>query len=220
MDQLTKESIWTRLSAIDISDQLTEKEVLEDGTSLSILPWMNAHALMMESFPEYTWEFTEDPEGREVHYFNDGTAEVRCRMTIGPHTQITSLFVRDFSGPIRNPNSGQINTTKQRCRVKAMAEFGLGHQLWIKSKAQEEVAAEAVQEELLPDEQIVVEEATRDRVERLWREDTWEKIQQSRNKSAAQKIFDRFNRKLTQLGLEDYNQNRWAEICDKKGWKV
>ena len=91
-----------------------------------------------------------------------------------------------------------------------MAEFGLGHQLWIKSKAQEEVAVEAVQEELLPDEQIDAEEATKERIDRLWREDTWEKIQQSRNKSAAQKIFDRFNRKLTQLGLEDYNQNRWA----------
>ena len=54
MDQLTKQSIWTALSAIDISDQLTEREILEDGTSLTILPWMNAHALMMGEFPEYT----------------------------------------------------------------------------------------------------------------------------------------------------------------------
>ena len=49
MDQLTKQSIWTALSAIDISDQLTVPEIL-DGTSLTILPWMNAHALMMANF--------------------------------------------------------------------------------------------------------------------------------------------------------------------------
>ena len=92
-----QKSIWTRFLNRYFRPA-HRAEILEDGTSLTILPWMNAHALMMGKFPEYTWEFTEDPEGREVHYFNDGTAEVRCRMTIGP-THRSLLFVRDLTAP-------------------------------------------------------------------------------------------------------------------------
>ena len=69
-----------------------------------------------------------------------------------------------------------------------MAEFGLGHKLWIKSKAQEEVAAEAVQEELLPDEQIEVEETVKERVDHLWRDDTWEKIQSPQQERRSENL--------------------------------
>ena len=220
MDKVTKAHIWETLAAIDITQHTTETEITDQGKRFPAVSWMNAHVLMMKHFPEYTWEFTEDPEGREVHYFNDGTCEVRCRMTVEGHTQITSLFVRNTTGPVRNPNSSDINTAKQRCRVKAMAEFGLGHELWLKTPEVEQVVEEVTDESYQPvPEPEPVENKDRQAIDRVWLK-AREEIEKARTKTAGQKIFDRFVKALASRGLEDYKQDRWLEICEKKGWKA
>lgn len=219
MDKTTKAHIWATLSDVNITPHCTESETI-NGSTFPAVSWMNAHALMMGIFPEYTWEFTEDPEGREVHYFNDGTCEVRCRMTIEGHTQITSNMVRDGGEVVRNPNSFQINTAKQRCRVKAMAEFGLGHELWLKNTTPEPV------EEVTDESYEPVAEPAQDQdpqqktvIDRLW-VGSLEEIQKARTKTAGQKMFDRYVKALKTRGLEDYRIDRWEEVCEKKGWKV
>lgn len=223
MDKTSKAHIWATLSAVNIKPHCTESETIS-GEKFPAVSWMNAHVLMMENFPEYTWEFTEDPESREVHYFNDGTCEVRCRMTILGHTQITSYMVRDGGDVVRNPNSFQINTAKQRCRVKAMAEFGLGHQLWLKKPTVEEpeVVEEVTDqsyEDVLPTDDTEADSKVRNSIDRLWIT-SLEEIQKARTKTAGQKMFDRYVKALKSRGLEDYRLDRWEEVCSKKGWSA
>ena len=205
MESLTKAHIWNTRSSIDVAPLCTETEHLSD-TGLKYLPWMQAHELMMGVFPEYTWEFSEDQSGREVHYFDDGSAEVRCRMTIGTHTVITYLPVHRSGIAIKHPNAMDINTAKQRARVKALGEFGLGYTMWLTKTdpvfAVPEVATEVSQAQM---------------VEELW---LTTKILDASNKSAGQKIFNRFTKGLDNRGWEDQNTTRWEEVCQAKGWRA
>ena len=89
---------------------------------------------MMSAFPEYTYKFLQDSQGRELHYLDDGSAEVRLTMTVEGHEKTVSLPIHRNTQSIKNPSSWDLNTAKQRLRVRAMGEFGLAHQLWIKDQ--------------------------------------------------------------------------------------
>jgi hypothetical protein len=98
---------------------------------ITYVKWMAAHAIMMKHFPQYTWEFLQDEHGKHTHFFPDKTCEVRCRVAIGDISHVTTLPVYGKSNTAQpNPNAHQVNTAKQRCRVKALAEFGLFHHMW------------------------------------------------------------------------------------------
>lgn len=120
----TKKEIWNTLFSIDVSPLVKWRD------NQVYLPWVQMHVLMMEHFPEYSWSFSEDQQMREAHYYEGGSCEVRCTMTIGEHTIITSLPVGEPSHPLLHPHARVIADAKQRCRVKAAAEFGLGFALW------------------------------------------------------------------------------------------
>lgn len=207
MDTLTKAQIWATLSEIDVTPYCTESEVYGDLV-IKYVPWMRAHEIMMAHYPEYTWDFTEDPQGRECHYFDDGSAEVRCRMTIGEHTNITYLPIHRGGKPITSPSATDINTAKQRCRVKAMAEFGLGYQMWLG----ELVKAEPVAEPATPPEDDEPNEA--ELVTALWKKT---KIEDSKTFSDAQKLHRRYLKGLQNRGWTD-NSGRWEALIEKHGW--
>jgi hypothetical protein len=46
------------------------------------------------------------------------------------------------------------------------------------------------------------------------------KILDAGNKSAGQKIFNRFTKWLSNRGWEDHNTTRWEEVCQAKGWRA
>jgi len=149
MEQLsTAQHVWETLSKIPSKDVAKEK-----FNNVTYVKWMAAHVTMKQHFPEYTWEFERDEKDRPVHYYPDGTCEVRCRMTVGGMTQLTTLPVYDHMGkPKSNPNSHEVNTAKQRCRVKAMAEFGLFQDMWSEMDLSDsEVSGEPIQEEAEPE---------------------------------------------------------------------
>ena len=124
--EVTRAQIWATLSQVSDSGIATEK-----FGAITYVRWMAAHATMMSHFPEYTWEFLLDDTGRSAHFFPDGTAEVRCRIAIGDHSHVTTLPVYQKTGKAQvNADSTQVNTAKQRCRVKAMAAFGLFQHMW------------------------------------------------------------------------------------------
>lgn len=126
MDQVTPAQIWATLSKISSDSVSTEK-----FGGITYVKWMAAHAIMMKHFPEYTWEFLQDEHGKHTHFFPDKTCEVRCRVAIGDISHVTTLPVYGKSNTAQpNPNAHQVNTAKQRCRVKALAEFGLFHHMW------------------------------------------------------------------------------------------
>tara|TARA_B100000768_G_scaffold116364_1_gene107694 strand:- start:521 stop:1165 length:645 start_codon:yes stop_codon:yes gene_type:complete len=212
MEQLlTRSQIWKTLSQIDVTEFCTETEISDDVT-IRYLPLMKAHEIMMDAFPEYSWEFSEDPQGREVHYFDDGSAEVRCRMTIGTHTNITYLPVHYLGDAVMAPNSMQIHVAKQRARVKALGEFGLGYKMWMVPPAprmHEDVVAETVKEVEVAD--IVSQ------VEALW---LTTKITEANNKSAGMKIYRRYLSGLENRGWDDHDEHRWENLCKAKSWSA
>ena len=215
MDTLTRAHIWATLSDIDVAPFCTETEVLGDQV-LTYLPWMKAHEIMMGTFPEYHWEFTEDPEGRECHYFNDGSAEVRCRMTIGGQTNITYLPVHRSGKAIDSPSATDINTAKQRCRVKAMGEFGLGYTMWLSSQIKEiEDQSVSKPEQSTPSETNDADSELQKVIE-IW---DFLKFGEAKTLSEATKLNDKFKRGLTNRGLTDTTGN-WEKLCKDKGWRA
>ena len=209
MELLTRAQIWAALSDIDVTPFCTETEIVGDQV-LTYLAWMKAHEIMMSTFPEYHWEFTEDPQGRECHYFDDGSAEVRCRMTIGGQTNITYLPVHRSGKAIDSPSATDINTAKQRCRVKAMGEFGLGYTMWLSSQIKEQSASQA-EPEAEPEA-----ESDMNKVAAIW---AHLKFDECKTLSEAKKLHDKFKRGLTNRGLTDTTGN-WETLCEAKGWRA
>lgn len=210
MEQVTRAQIWAKLSEVPVKDFCTEAEEIEEGKVLSYLPWMKAHEIMMDNYPEYRWEFSEDPTGREVHYFDDGTAEVRCRMTVEGHTNITYLPVHRKGKAITNPNSMQINVAKQRARVKALGEFGLGYTMWLESVPAPEFREDTAEEQPLSDQ---------DQVDEIW-DLALPQLNAAKNQEAGIRIYNRFTRGLENRGLVDTTPKRWQTFCKDKGWRT
>lgn len=128
----TREEVWNTLSSLDCTDH-----IITDDDGIQIIQVMSAHALMMSVYPEYTYEFLPDSHGRELHYLEDGSAEVRLLMTVAGNSKTVSLPIHRNTQAIKNPSAWDLNTAKQRLRVRAMGEFGLAHNLWIKQSANE-----------------------------------------------------------------------------------
>ena len=128
----TREEVWNTLSSLDCKDH-----IITDDDGIQIIQVMSAHALMMSVYPEYTYEFLPDSHGRELHYLEDGSAEVRLVMTVAGNSKTVSLPIHRNTQAIKNPSAWDLNTAKQRLRVRAMGEFGLAHNLWIKQSANE-----------------------------------------------------------------------------------
>lgn len=210
MEKITRSDIWKTLSQIDVTDFCTETEISDDKT-IRYLPLMKAHEIMMGAFPEYSWEFSEDPQGREVHYFDDGSAEVRCRMTIGNHTNITYLPVHLFGEAVTAPNAMQIHVAKQRARVKALGEFGLGYKMWLGG-----VPAPKMRDDNDPVEAKATEE---DAIAAMWL-DARSALNKATNVSAGKKIFDRYLKSLANRGFTDTNPDRWEKVCKAKDWRA
>lgn len=207
MDMLTRAQIWATLSEINVKPHCTETEVIDDLV-LKYLPWMKAHEIMMGVYPEYSWNFTEDHQGRECHYFDDGSAEVRCRMTIGEHTNITALPIHRNGKPISSPSAMDVNTAKQRCRVKAMAEFGLGYSMWLNEEEKKpEPKEEPVEEETIDESELVTA---------LWNKT---KIEQTKSFGDAQKLYARYQKGLQNRGWTD-DSGRWEALCKKNNWRA
>jgi len=107
--------IWSTLSAIDCSKHIEKKN------NLSYLSWAWAWGVLMEHYPEATFEF-DTPQSQP-----DGTMMVFCTISIGEASRRMWLPVMDYKNKaIVNPDSFAINTANMRCLVKCMALFGLG----------------------------------------------------------------------------------------------
>jgi hypothetical protein len=130
---LYQEFIWQQLCDIDVTPYVHADTAKDSKNNpLVYLPWQYAHQLMMAVFPSYSWRFQKTPEGSECFYFKDGTAEVRVILKVGEVEIEASKSVTDFNGdPLVNPNANSIHNAKMRCRVRALAELGLGWELFV-----------------------------------------------------------------------------------------
>lgn len=211
-----KSKIFETLSQIPVKDYVKHSKS-EDGKMLPYLPWTYAHQLMMTKYPEYEWSFSENPDGLEVFYFKDGTAEVRVVMSIGDVTMIASKTVTNGTGSAYpNPNANDIHNAKMRCRTRAMAELGLGWDLWINPENYPYEEPKSVVKEALKK----AEDSKAEEPEQSKEDELFSKLLEVDDEKKAQDIYKRVegawkNRKLNMGELE----KRWNELKKEKGWK-
>ncbi len=111
--------IWQTLSKIDCSEHIEKKN------GLSYLSWAWAWGVLMEHYPEATFDF-DQPQSQP-----DGTMMVFCAVRIGENSRRMWLPVMDYKNKaISNPDSFAINTAMMRCLVKCLALYGLGHYIY------------------------------------------------------------------------------------------
>ena len=112
-------SVWTTLSAIDVSKHIEKKG------NLSYLSWAYAWGTLMQYYPEASYFYDEpnvDP---------NGTVEVEVELTIEGITRRMWLPVMDHRNKaIVNPTSRDVSDARMRCLVKCIAMFGLGHYIY------------------------------------------------------------------------------------------
>mgnify|MGYP003114489143 FL=1 len=120
--ELTYKDVWETLSKIDVSDKVEKK------MNLSYLSWAWAWETMMNNYPDAQYSFYENQEtGVPYATLPDGTAEVRCRVTIGNLSREMWLPVMDFKNKsVVNPNATEVNKAKMRCLTKCLGMWGLG----------------------------------------------------------------------------------------------
>ena len=120
------QEIWSTLSKKDCTDKIEKK------MNLSYLSWAWAWQVLMENYPNATYQFYENADtGVPYVAMPDGSAEVRCRITIGSCFREMWLPVMDYkNNAVENPSARQVSDTKMRCLVKCLAMFGLGHYIY------------------------------------------------------------------------------------------
>lgn len=122
---MSEPSLFDRLSAIDCRDHIEKKG------KFNYLSWTWAWRTLKQHCPEARFQkhtFT-DEMGREVPYMTNGEGVSFVKVTVftNDDTQTELLpILNNGNKPIINPNSFDVNTSMQRCMVKAIAMLGLG----------------------------------------------------------------------------------------------
>ena len=118
-EEMTYKNIWETLSSVDCNKHTDKKG------GLTYLSWAWAWGILMDHFPDATFEFGEN----ENHA--DGSMTVHCTVTIGECKRSMWLPVMDYkNAAIKSANSRDISDNKMRCLTKALALFGLGHYIY------------------------------------------------------------------------------------------
>ena len=215
-----KKQIFETLSKIPVGKYVKHSQSENyDGsvTYLPYLPWTHAHQFMMAQYPEYEWSFSENPAGLEVFYFKDGTAEVRVVMSVGDVTMIASKTVTNGTGKsYPNPNANDIHNAKMRCRTRAMAELGLGWDLWVNPQNYPYTEPKSVVKEALKK----AEDSEAEKPKQAKAEDLFSSLRDIHDEKVAKAKFKLVknaykNRKMDMDALE----KRWTELKKRKGWK-
>ena len=123
--ELTYKDVWNKLSKIDCSDKIQKK------MNLSYLSWAWAWGVLQEHYPQAQYIFYQGDNDVPYVQFPDGTAEVRCRVSIDNLSREMWLPVMDFKkNAVQNPSSMEVNFAKMRCLTKCLGMYGLGHYIY------------------------------------------------------------------------------------------
>jgi len=115
----TYKSVWETLSKVDCNEHKESKN------GLSYLSWAWAWGILMENYPDATYEFFNECRDDLGH------VEVWCRVRIGELERIMWLPVMDYkNNAMKNPDLRKISDTRMRCLTKCISMFGLGHYIY------------------------------------------------------------------------------------------
>lgn len=115
----TYASVWKTLSAIDCSEKAEKKN------GLTYLSWAWAWGILMEHYPEATYQFLNE------EWDSEGRATVWCGVKIGELDRLMWLPVMDYKNKaIVKPDTRAVSDTRMRCLTKCLAMYGLGHYIY------------------------------------------------------------------------------------------
>ena len=138
-EETKRAEIFKKLSAVDVTPLIKKKN------GLDYLSWANAWAVLMEYYPNSTYQIKEfdevqfdkqagtwQPTGRKLDYLKtEAGVEVEVEVNIDGETFGQKLYAMDFRNKaIKEPTYVEINKAQQRCLVKAIAMAGLGLNLY------------------------------------------------------------------------------------------
>lgn len=138
-EETKRAEIFKKLSAVDVTPLIKKKN------GLDYLSWANAWAVLMEYYPNSTYQIKEfdevqfdeqagiwRPTGRKLDYLKtEAGVEVEVEVNIDGETFGQKLYAMDFRNKaIKEPTYVEINKAQQRCLVKAIAMAGLGLNLY------------------------------------------------------------------------------------------
>lgn len=207
-----EKSTFQAIYETDVSQFLKETDKpTKDGKTILTLPWSTAHRLMQDIDPNYSWEFERDVDGCECHYYRNGTAEVRIKMTVCGKTVHRSYPVHNNWESIKNPSSTEIHTAKQRCRVATMAEFGLNLRNYEEIDVIDDEETTSSNEPVPQKKEKTIEQ----QIDEIWSESG---INDAENYDASKRIYDRFKRALRNRGFKDYEEDRFIKFIANKGF--
>ena len=162
------EEVWKTLSAVNVNEHTDEKQ------GLTYLSWAWAWGIMMQYYPEFEFSFFETEDNLPYVSLPDGSAEVRCTVTIGNLSRTQSLPLSVGFKPILNPNAFQINTAKQRCLTKCFGIYGLGHYIYagedLPQDEVEQIESEDLELEEKPAKKEVVKQEPVEEKDEAWAE--------------------------------------------------
>jgi hypothetical protein len=130
MEQSFEARVWEVLSRIDTLDHVDQIKATGKRPAVTYLSWSKAWMLVKREFPATT--YSHRPEVRHP----DGTVEVEVDIIIsddGVHKQFTNArlaVMSNYFDAIPNPTARQVNDSRQRALVKALAFAGLALHLW------------------------------------------------------------------------------------------
>lgn len=111
---------FAELNKIDVSKYVEKKG------KFSYLSWTYAIQTLKKHHPDATWDIERDEKGQPFFKTEFGVfVEVSVTVNGITHSQIHPVLDNN-NRPIEKPNAFQINTSIQRCLVKAIALHGLG----------------------------------------------------------------------------------------------
>jgi len=127
-----EQRVWETLSRIDVSDHIDYLPKTKKRPAVSYLAWHKAWMLIKRNFPASTYSHKPDL----IH--EDGTVEVEVDVYIAEKvgaseqmfTNARLAVMNNWFDAIPNPNARDVNDSRQRALVKALAFAGLGLNLW------------------------------------------------------------------------------------------
>lgn len=127
------EMVWDTLSRIDVTKHTKQLPATKKRPEISYLPWHMAWMLLKRQFPASTFQYEEDIR------HPDNTVEVGVWVNIrnnnDPDNEQQECYSRlavmdSWMNPIANPTAREVNDSRQRVLVKALAFAGLGLNIW------------------------------------------------------------------------------------------
>jgi hypothetical protein len=197
--------VFNTLSKVDITDLLRTND-----EGYKYLNWMDAHQEVISRFPDYFFEFEKSFEGLDYFLMPDGSAYVAITMTIANETIKTSLPIYKANSfeLITNPNAADVHNTKLRLRTRALAEFGLGCDLYAEDQPIEEpTKAKTVAKK-------------EDGSKQDPRTAMWADVQKHTTREEAHAAATKYKTAIKGTELDDDTSERWTALCKEKNWEV